>query len=978
MSHGRGAVDEAAPTEPSSDERKCGFAATVASDTAVADAPPRRQTEPIVDQDTKIGRYVVIDRLGAGGMGVVYRAFDPELHREIALKLVSTHGGPEDSQGAARLLREAQAMAKVAHPHVVQVYDAGTTSTGEVYIAMEYVEGTTLSAWLRREPRSWRDIARIFVAAGRGLEAAHAKGLVHRDFKPDNVLVAADGRACVVDFGLAHQLEGSVTARHRNSKSRLDEDLTEVGAIMGTPHYMSPEQHRGLDTDARSDQFSFGIALYDALYGERPFAGGTYETLAKNVIEGRLREPPAATNVPAYIRNAIVCALAAEPARRFPTMKPLLDELDRDPDRGRRRALAIAGVLALGATMTTIAVTLARREAPAVCGGQERGVTLAWNALRAPAVQVAFVASNRHYANDTFHRVAESLNAYAGTVILARTDACEATHVRHEQSDALLDLRMRCLDRRTSALAALVELFSRRGDVDVLDNAAQAVAALPPVSACADIDALQAPNTPPGDAATRVHVDELRDALARVEALHHAGKYAEGLERATLVANEANATGYAPLVAEVLYVRGELEDAAGEPVRAEATLRDALTTAAEAHDDALAAQIWPVLIHVIGVRRVKPEEAAWLGAAAQLAVRRAGNRPLPAAALHAALGGAFYTAGKYADSQREHEHALAIREKELGGEHEDVATSLSGLGLVLKARGTFDQARQCLERSIAIREKLLGPDHPALAVSLSHLGVVMRLLGKHADAERYHLRTLSIRERALGPDHPRVADALNNLGVVMRELGRYREAEQYHQRALAIRERVLGSDHPEVAMSLNNLGITARMQGRYDDARLLQTRALAIRERALGVDHPKVALTLDHLGETELAAGHAATALRDHERALAIQDRAQSIDPPERALSLRGIAAAQLALGHALEARQPAEAALRLVEGQVVAPADVAASQFVLARVLWALDADRARAVALAKAAAAGFEQDGEPNERLAVASWLRTHDAGR
>ncbi|MCA9687455.1 MAG: serine/threonine protein kinase, partial [Myxococcales bacterium] len=238
----------------------------------------------------RIGRYLVLDRLGAGGMGVVYAAYDPDLDRKLALKLL--HEGDRRSERTrVRLLREAQALARVSHPNVIQVYDVGTFED-RIYIAMEFVDGLSLREWLSAENRDLRAILATFSQAGHGLAAAHQKGLVHRDFKPDNVLVARDGRVVVLDFGIAHAI-GDLENEHERSgitEARLSEtrsgerssslqgtgplalhaELTRAGALIGTPAYMAPEQFDSRDTDARSDQFSFCVTLWEALHGERP------------------------------------------------------------------------------------------------------------------------------------------------------------------------------------------------------------------------------------------------------------------------------------------------------------------------------------------------------------------------------------------------------------------------------------------------------------------------------------------------------------------------------------------------------------------------------------------------------------------------------------------------------------------------------------------------------------------------------------
>jgi len=309
--------------------------------------------EAEIRHGTKIGRFVVVGELGKGGMGVVYAAHDRELDRQVALKVLRAAAATDEER--TRMLREGQAMARVTHPNVITVYEVGAEGS-IVFLAQELLDAGTLGGWLEGR-RSQAEIIAKFVAAGRGLAAAHAAGLVHRDFKPDNVLLGTDGRVRVADFGLARALatdEGPAAATRANmARAQLDlsrspmSPLTRTGAVMGTPMFMAPEQHLGERADERSDQFSFCVALYHALYGDWPFAGKTAVALADAVIEGRLQRPPRGHHVPARLRQLLVRGLATTPADRYPSMEALLAELTRPPSRTLRRVALGVGALAL-------------------------------------------------------------------------------------------------------------------------------------------------------------------------------------------------------------------------------------------------------------------------------------------------------------------------------------------------------------------------------------------------------------------------------------------------------------------------------------------------------------------------------------------------------------------------------------------------------------------------------------------------------
>ena len=351
----------------SAERRSSGHVPTVRSvpaealeDTALAptsgviDRVPRTQ----LAKGTKVGRYLIGDRLGMGGMGVVYSARDPDLDRDVAIKVLRSEFARSNPDAAQRIAREAQAMARISHPNVVNVYDVGTIGD-QVFVAMERINGKNLRAWLGEAPRTVAEILEVFIGAGRGLIAAHDAGIVHRDFKPDNVLVGDDGRARVTDFGLAYD--------HRVEEAELSTSSSEGATrpIVGTPSYMAPEQHAGGNADPRTDQFSFAVSLYEALYGKRPFAGSTRDELVNAVINGRVDAAPS-SRVPSSLRSILLRAMATKPGDRFATLADLLRALGRD--RGRRpRRVAYAALIALAlVTVAFVSDTILRERTRAV------------------------------------------------------------------------------------------------------------------------------------------------------------------------------------------------------------------------------------------------------------------------------------------------------------------------------------------------------------------------------------------------------------------------------------------------------------------------------------------------------------------------------------------------------------------------------------------------------------------------------------
>src|SRR5215472_5457995 len=530
-------------------------------DSRLGSAAAATTTSQSLERGTALGRYVVLNQLGSGGMGVVYAAFDPEMNRKVAIKLLRADvaGKLSAEVARARLLREAQAMARLSHPNIVPVHAVGFFGS-QVFIVMEYVEGQTLKRWLEEKRPSTKQIVATFLQAGRALAAAHAVQLIHRDFKLDNVLVAADGRVLVTDFGLARgarEAEGSGPVP--TSQPLLDtamtpkEDvfgamLTQTGSILGTPAYMAPEQLLGQRTDARVDQFSFCVALYEALYGERPFAGDRLDELVREVTAGKVRDPPKSSRVPNWLRQILLKGLKTNAAERYPSMDALLADLEKDPAIARRRWLYVAGVAAVIA-IPLIGYRQIKHQQSLLCKGAEKELAGIWNDKTSAGISRAFMATGKPFAQTAAANVGKALDRYSKDWVTMFTQACEATRLRGTQSEELLDLRMECLSRRRAGFQALIEIFAN-ADGKVVERSVDAAQALASLEGCADVAALKAPVRPPADPTVRAKVDELRRKLATANAMHAAGKFREGVTLATQIASEAKALQYRPLEAE--------------------------------------------------------------------------------------------------------------------------------------------------------------------------------------------------------------------------------------------------------------------------------------------------------------------------------------------------------------------------------------------------------------------------------------------
>ncbi|MBI4509406.1 MAG: serine/threonine protein kinase [Deltaproteobacteria bacterium] len=928
---------------------------------------------PIV-RGTCIGRYVVLDVLGKGGMGVVYKAHDPELDRSVALKLVNVgphEEGTTKSKYRARLIREAQALAQLSHPNVIAVYDVGTFGD-DVFVAMELVKGPSLNAWLKSSP-PLREVLDKFIAAGRGLRAAHRAGLMHRDFKPSNVIVGEDGRVRVLDFGLARPLAARVGKRddashgeasspppsesdadsedsargstpfvtHRagggdpmlgessDGDSPLAAALTATGAVLGTPAFMAPEQHDGGTVDERSDQFSFCVALYQALYRQHPFASERTVELKRKARKGKVAPPPEGSRVPARLRRILLRGLSPKPEQRFPSMDELLGELAVDTSARTRRVVTLATMVVLAGLATHGLV--GRQDGKAyLCKGAEARLQGTWDDQVRAAARQRFLATGKPYAAETWRRVEGILGDHARAWVAAYTDACEATHVRGEQSEQLLDLKVSCLTRRLAKMRALVELFAA-GKVTALEEAIEAALRLGSVKACQDRDALLALVPPPEDPATRSLVASLQGDLDRASALEGTGNFQEGLRLTKGLVAEAKKAGYSPLTAEALYTLGLFQNYAGDLAPAEASYLEGIQAAAQGRDDRLAAQAWVKLVRLVGYEQARAQEGLAFSSAAESAVVRMGGDPLLSAEL------------------------------------------LHNKSLVSYSHGKYDEARKLREEALNLRLKELPADHLDIATSYNHLAMVLTEEGKYKEAEGYHRQALEIRAKALGPEHPLVADSRNNLGAVLYHAGRYEEAKVHYERALTIRERALGPEHRDVATTLNNLGGLYQDLGKTKEARLAYERALATWEKALGPTHPDLAIVLFNLGDLANQQGEHGSALDYCNRALGIEEGTRGAEHPDLAFDLTCMGEAEVGNSRPVSAVSLLERALGLRKARGIAPEDLAKTEFALARALWEAKRERRRAVELAKQAAARFRAAGEHHDKeaTAVVGWL-------
>lgn len=853
----------------------------------------------------EVGRYVVLQRLGAGGMGVVYAAYDHELDRKVALKLLNPRD--EGSQGEAarvRMLREAQAMARLSHANVVTVHDVGTVE-GRLFLAMEFIDGLTCGAWLKKQSRDTAEVVEMFTQAGRGLAAAHAAGLVHRDFKPENVMIGVDGRVLVLDFGLARAVAGDAVVEtieeddlppessrpplsQTTGTNALSAELTVAGAVMGTPAYMSPEQLQGRQVDHRSDQFSFCVSLFEGLYGVRPFEGENAIEYATAVTEGRMREIPTDRNVPAHVRRALLKGLEVGAARRHDSMDALLEAITRDPAaRYRRFGYAAGAVVVLGAAAFWAANA---GSAPTMCRDSAAGLVGVWDAQRRAAVQHAFEDIDRPYARDAFERVDVLLEQYTNNWATTHRDACEATHVRGEQSNRILDLRMGCLDRRRAELSALVDTLEQ-ADAQVVARSAAAVSGLGALSRCSDLEALQSTVEPPADAETRHAVEALREEMMAGRAAFAAGKYAHGVELITPVVEEAKSLGYRPLEAEANLLLGKLQARAGQPKPGAASLERAAEAAMAGGDDRTLATALATLVHVAGNQNAEFEAGHRFARLSRAVNERLGDDASLEADRMQGVGSLLYAEGRYAEALEAFTNAATLLESTVGEDHLRVAQAYDSSGNALHMLTRYEEADRDYRRALTIYEGLLGPSHPTIAATRSHIAGTFAGRGEYAEALEVYLEALDVARRALGEDHIEVAHHLGNVSLMQLYSGDYAAALKSSERAYEIRRNQHGPiDHPELADSLAELASIHYYLGNQDKTLELGEQALGMRERLLGPDHPEIANAIDQVAAGYWASGDYETTARLTKRALAIREQALGPEHADVARNLDNLA----------------------------------------------------------------------------------------
>jgi tetratricopeptide (TPR) repeat protein len=825
-----------------------------------------------LSRGTLVGRYVLLDKIGEGGMGVVYSAFDPELDRKVAIKVLQGKQTAGSSGGdQAWLLREAQALARLAHPNVVAVHDVGTLPGDQVFVAMELVDGVTMRKWLRESARTWREVVPVMLAAGEGLAAAHGVGLVHRDFKPENVLVGKDGRVRVMDFGLARLGAGDhdpAPAPARGSgSSALSAELTMAGHVVGTPAYMAPEIYEQYPADARTDQFAFGVTLFEGLFHTRPFE-------REDLLPSRSAPPrpklPADARVPSRLQRVALRALAIDPAERFASMKDLLAELAIDPTARRRRALIASGAtLAIGGA---IAATVALAgSGPQACRGLDRRLAGVWDPATRHAVHDAFVATKLPYAPQAYASLEQVLDKYSEEWLATAVESCEATRVRGDQTADVFALRQGCLDQRLEELLSLVHVLSDPPKT-LVEKGGKAGAELEPVSRCSNLTALREPTKPPPDIEPRLR--ELTKKLADAKAQMIAGNYVSVGAIAMQTTRLAKEIGYPAGVSDAEFLRATSLMLSQSWDEAAQAFRGATWTGMQARRDDIVAH-GALSLAAIDVQGLgKPAEAKiWLELA-QAAEKRLGN----------------------ADNK------LETRTYEIEG-------------IVAAANGNLEAAITAHEKALAAGERIHGHDSPLLWEDEEIYGASLANAFEYAKAVTHYERALELRSRVVGSEHGDVALVISNLALCYRHL-RDPRARPTFERALALREKLYGKNSPILVPTLDNYGDYLRQEGDIAGALADMERALRLATVFPGKDSPTYHQVATDYAETLTAARRFGEARAIYDQTLESEARTSSTVVSHTLMSRAELALAERAWKDAETYAQRAVASFEAAGGK--------------------------------------------------------------
>lgn len=785
--------------------------------------------EPEIEAELprNVGRYAIEGRLGSGGMGTVLRGWDDRLERPVAIKLLRTSRSRRSEEHRGRLLREAQALAALSHPNVVSVYEVGTHEDS-VFVAMELVDGVTLRVWVEAQKREWTEVVAMLCQAGRGLVAAHAKGIVHRDFKPSNVIVGDDGRARVLDFGLATLDEDSTSMSDDESAEyaadAFADRLTMMGTVVGTPAYMAPEQFEGAVVTAKSDQFSFCVAVWEALTTQRPFSGSTIRELQDALRANERRAPPtSAVAVPQRVLDVIDRGLSRNSAQRWPNMSTLLDQLERSATRRSRLWMWTAGGLLVGGAALCVAVVSSSRSQCDAADDEWRAV---WNEETRASLQPVGGGTVSDAQLDAVAR----LDDYGEAWIDAYNQVCAG---RAKAPDArTFDLQMTCLRQRTQTVQRALTVLDDAGN-EALERAAVVVAGFPSVAACIEARDTNPATSLPDNIGEAQAVSELRGRLDATEAMATVGKLDEAATESEEVLAQAGALEFAPLVVEAQLRLGIVQSRRGRLEDARRILDRAFWAASEIPYDAVGSEAAIELAWLVGYLEGEHADGVEWMRHYETITRRRGLDPTENA--ERVLGPIYFDWDKLDEAQPYLEASLE-RAVEHGDDQHSVAIGHMNLANLYYEQGDGIRARERFESARGLLVDLFPDGAPdTVLLDINHGGLLLDIAGDVDEAARLLDRGVSKGIEIHGEAHPTTA-----LGLV--KLAQVRSAQLRHDEAIETAERAIqayeGVASPSEALGAASVRAFALLQaGRLDESAEQWTEILEEARGSLGADH---------------------------------------------------------------------------------------------------------------------------------------------
>jgi len=849
-------------------------------------AEPRRPRpeDEFIPVGTRIGRYYALELLGRGAMGVVYAAYDPELDRQVALKLLNYD---RDDERCNRLLREGRALARLKHPNVVTIYDVGKWKD-DLFLSMEFVRGKDLKTWLTEPQHDWATVSAVFLAAGQGIAAAHSAGIIHRDFKPSNVLVADDGAIKVLDFGLA--TVGCAPPSAGRQVSLTDGVHSHSYSVGGTPAYMAPELYAGGHADSRSDQYAFCVALFEALCGERP-------RRSRDIDEHFREASSEGGGIPRAVRRVVVRGLAEDPDGRFESMTALLAQLERaSVDPRRRRRPWLLGVSLVGALMAAIGGEQhlkAAQDSAALeeCRSRELDVAGLVSGPRREATRQGLKAAG---VSDSYIRIAEeALVDFARRWVTLHSTSCEAWLTHGTLTSEWMARRERCAAEQYLAVDTLVDRLSE-ADQPVAELLLDLVSQIPRPERC-DILRVLAEFDPEGSLPSPVYT-AFSGQLASVIVEANGGHLLEARAHVEALLRSARAMNARHLVASSLAAYGGIAQDLGEFDLAEELYLQSLRDAIASDYLFLAAECATRLMYLYGILRAESIEGQRWRWVAEGLVARAEIPELRLLFLNS-LGALLGQAGEYSDGLTAYDEALGLTDT-LRITDFDRASLLNNRGILLNFLGRHEEALAAHREALRLMRRLVGDEDLLVSAGLNGVGQVYVYTGDLEAARPYFGESLAIQERLLGAENPGLVLPLLNLGNVELEAGRSSSAKIHAERALQLAERNLPPGHPYTGYALVLAGqVAGRRLDEPEKVESLCARGLQTLEAALGAEHPHLTYALVCLADKAITLGDAEVARGLLERALALEGDSPELTNADRGNSRIALAQALFVLG---------------------------------------------------------------------------------